>query len=50
MKFRDFVIRGRVYGPNTSVAKHNVFWAIRNSEYDEIILIDELEVEPSGMS
>lgn len=44
MKYRDFTITGRIYGPNESVAKHNVYWALRNSEYDDQILINEISI------
>lgn len=44
MKYRNFTITGKIYGPNESVAKHNIFWALRNSEYDSEILIDSVDV------
>jgi hypothetical protein len=44
MKFREFIVRGRVYSPNESVANHRVYWAIRNSEHEDVILIDEVNV------
>jgi len=44
MKFREFVIHGRVYSPNQSVASHRVYWALANSEHQEDILIDEVLV------
>lgn len=43
-KYREFVIKGRVYSPNDSVAKHRVYWAINDSEYQDEILIDEVNV------
>jgi hypothetical protein len=44
MKFREFVVRGRVYSPNQSVANHRVYWAIANSEHQDDFLIDEVFV------
>jgi hypothetical protein len=44
MKFREFVIRGKVYSGNDSHARHSVYWAIRNSEADSDILISDIEI------
>ena len=44
MKFREFVIRGKVYSGNESHAEHSVYWAIRNSEADSDILISDIEI------
>lgn len=44
-RFRSFTLRGSVYGPKVSVSKHTVYWAIRNSESDDMILIDEIVFE-----
>lgn len=44
MQYREFTITGRIYGPNKSVSTHNVYWALRNSEYDDQILIDTISV------
>lgn len=44
MKYRHFVIRGRVYSGNESHAAHTVYWAIGNSEADSDILIDDIQI------
>jgi hypothetical protein len=44
MTYREFIIRGKVYGPNASVSKHRVYWAISDSEYQDEIIISEVEV------
>lgn len=44
MKFREFVIHGRIYSPKQSVANHRVYWALANSEHQDDILIDEVLV------
>jgi hypothetical protein len=41
----EFVIRGKVFAGNESHAKHSLFWAIRNSEWDGEIFIDEIYIE-----
>jgi hypothetical protein len=45
---REFTVTGRIYSPNESVAKHRVYWAIANSEYQEDFLIDEITIENGG--
>jgi len=45
MKNRQFVIRGKVFSGSEEHAKHSVFWAIRNSEFDRDIFIDDIEIE-----
>lgn len=45
MKYRRFSVSGKIYSPNESVARHHIFWALRNSEYDDQILIDETIIE-----
>lgn len=45
MKNREFVIRGKVFSGSDDHAKHSVFWAIRNSEFDSDIFIDEIQIE-----
>lgn len=43
-RFRTFTISGKVYSGNESHARHTVYWALRNSEADSEILIEELAV------
>lgn len=45
MKNREFVIRGKVFSDSEQHAEHSLFWAIRNSEFDADIFIDEIRVE-----
>ena len=45
MKNREFVIRGKVFSGSEQHAKHSLFWAIRNSEFDGDIFIDEIKLE-----
>jgi urease accessory protein UreH len=44
MQYRDFTVTGRVYSGNKSHAKHSVYWAIRNSEQGNEILIDNIKI------
>ena len=44
MSYREFIIRGKVYSPNASVAKHRVYWAISDSQYEDEIIISDVEV------
>lgn len=43
--FREFTVTGKIYSPKPSVAEHRVYWALRNSEYDDVILIDNIKIE-----
>ena len=43
--YRPFVIRGRVYSGNESHAAHVAYWAMANSESDDSLLIDHIEIE-----
>jgi len=45
MAYREFTVKGRIYSPNESVAKHRVYWAIQNSEYQDEFLIDDITIE-----
>lgn len=45
MTYRDFTITGRVYSGNESHAKHLVYWAIRNSETEEDVIIHSVTIE-----
>jgi hypothetical protein len=45
MTFREFTIRGTVYSGNASHAEHTVYWAIRNSDSDSAIMIEEITIE-----
>ena len=45
MKNHEFVLRGKVFAGNESHAEHSLFWAIRNSEWDAEIIIDEIKIE-----
>lgn len=45
MKFREFTVTGKIYSPNPSVAKHRVYWAIRNSENEGEFLIGDITIE-----
>jgi hypothetical protein len=40
-----FVVRGKVFAGSDKHAEHSVFWAIRNSEWDGEILIDDIKIE-----
>ena len=44
MSYREFIIRGKVYSPNASVAKHRVYWAMSDSQYEDEIIISDVEV------
>jgi hypothetical protein len=41
----EFVLRGKVFAGSDEHAKHSVFWAIRNSEWDGEISIDDIKIE-----
>ena len=45
MKYREFTVTGKIYSPNESVAKHRVYWAIRNSENEGEFLIGNITIE-----
>ena len=44
MSYREFIIRGKVHSPNVSVAKHRVYWAMADSQYQDEIIISDVEV------
>lgn len=43
-KYREFTITGKIYSGNDSHAHHQLFWALRNSESDSAILINDITV------
>jgi hypothetical protein len=43
-EFRHFTVTGKVYSGNASHAKHSIYWALRNSQYDDELLIDTVEI------
>jgi hypothetical protein len=45
MKNRTFVITGKVFSGSDKNAEHSLFWALRNSEFDGEIFIDEIKIE-----
>ena len=45
MTYRDFTITGRVYSGNESHAEHLVYWAIRNSETEEDVIIHSVTIK-----
>ena len=44
MTYRDFTVTGRVYSGNNNHAEWVLYWAIRNSEHDENIIIHSVEI------
>jgi len=46
MTYRTVTLSARVYSGSDDHAKHTVYWALQDQDYD--ILIDEIEVEKSG--
>lgn len=44
MKYREFVVRGRVYSGNESHATHTVYWALADSS-NEPVLIEQIAIE-----
>ena len=45
MAYREFTVKGKIYSPNESVAKHRVYWAIANSENQDEFLIGDIIIE-----
>ena len=45
MENYEFVLRGKVFAGSETHAEHSVFWAIRNSEWDGEIFIDNIKIE-----
>ena len=45
MENRKFVITGKVFSGSDEHAHHSLFWAIRNSEWDGEIAIEEIKIE-----
>lgn len=45
MRFYTFTVQGKVYAGNEAHAKHSVYWALRNSEYDDELLEINVEIE-----
>lgn len=45
MQYREFTVTGRVYSGSADHAKHRVFWAISDSEYEDEFLIDKIVIE-----
>jgi hypothetical protein len=43
--YRQFTVTGKIYSPKKSIAQYRVFWALRNSNFDDAILIDNIEIE-----
>lgn len=43
-RYREFTVTGKIYSPKQSIAEYRMFWALRNSEWDDSILIDDIEV------
>lgn len=44
MKFREFVVRGKVYSGSRDHAKHTVYWSLNSEENGDIFLIEEIQV------
>lgn len=44
MEFREVTIKARVYSGSDDHAKHEVFWALTESEHMDFILIDEIKI------
>jgi len=44
----EFTMTGKVQAGSLDHARHSVYWAIRNSEADDLILIKEMEVTKEG--
>lgn len=43
-RYREFTVTGKIYSPKRSIAEYRVYWALRNSEFDDAILIDDIAV------
>lgn len=44
----EFELKGKVQAGSLDHAKHSVYWAIRNSEWDDMILIKDTLVNKEG--
>ena len=44
-RYREFTVTGKIYSPKRSIAEYRMFWALRNSEWDDSILIDNIKIE-----
>lgn len=44
----EFTMTGKVQAGSLDHARHSIYWAIRNSEVDDLILIKEMEVTKEG--
>jgi len=44
-RYREFTVTGKIYSPKQSIAEYRMFWALRNSEWDDSILIDNIKIE-----
>jgi hypothetical protein len=46
MTYRTVTVTARVYSGSDDHAKHTVYWALQDQDYD--VLIDDLEIKERG--
>lgn len=46
MTYRTVAVTARVYSGSDDHAKHTVYWALQDQDYD--VLIDDLEIKERG--